>query len=344
MSIEVSRTPAFTCTVSRKLRCGVLCMAATGGSVWIGGLEPQVTEEILWELFVQCGPVVALNMPRDKITNLHQGFAFCEYNSPEDADYAIRIMNMVRLYGKPIRVNKASKEAKEQDIGANLFIGNIDADVDDRMLYEAFAAFGNVLQAKVMNDPDSGEHRGFAFVSYDDFDAADAAIASMNGQYICNKPLSVSYAYKKDGTKGERHGTPAERMLAAKGKASRPNTGSVGMKAPVTGTMGMQQRAMLLQQVGQPLGGGMGGGMGGLPGLPGLGMMRGMGMPGFGMPMGMPPMPGMMMPGMPPMPPMMPPPPPPQAMFGGAGPTVHPSRMEQVPGMMPPGGVMPGHM
>jgi RNA recognition motif-containing protein len=74
---------------------------APRSQVWIGGLEAQVTEEILWELFIQCGPVgeavagsrgtgagaeewlrcaVALNMPRDKITNIHQGYAFCEYN------------------------------------------------------------------------------------------------------------------------------------------------------------------------------------------------------------------------------------------------------------------------
>lgn len=30
----------------------------------------------------------------------------------------------------------------------------------------------------------------------------------MNNQHLCNRPITVSYAYKKD-TKGERHGTPA---------------------------------------------------------------------------------------------------------------------------------------
>lgn len=31
---------------------------------------------------------------------------------------------------------------------------------------------------------------------------------AMTGQYLCNRQITVSYAYKKD-TKGERHGTPA---------------------------------------------------------------------------------------------------------------------------------------
>ncbi|KOM45456.1 hypothetical protein LR48_Vigan06g076200 [Vigna angularis] len=48
----------------------------------------------------------------------------------------------------------------------------------------------------------------------------------MNGQYLCNRQITVSYAYKKD-TKGERHGTPAERVLAASNptaQKSRPHT------------------------------------------------------------------------------------------------------------------------
>lgn len=98
-----------------------------------------------------------------------------------------------------------------------------------------------------MRDPETGNSRGFGFVSYDSFEASDAAIEvllsnlldtfyqfgehfsyicifhgliwflcwmciayiqSMNGQYLCNRQITVSYAYKKD-TKGERHGTPA---------------------------------------------------------------------------------------------------------------------------------------
>ena len=61
---------------------------------------------------------------------------------------------------------------------------------------------------KIMRDPDTGNSRGFGFISYDSFEASDSAIEAMNGQYLCNRQITVSYAYKKD-TKGERHGTPA---------------------------------------------------------------------------------------------------------------------------------------
>ncbi|KAF5463959.1 hypothetical protein F2P56_014078 [Juglans regia] len=196
-------------------------------TAYVGNLDPQVSEELLWELFVQAGPVVNVYVPKDRVTNLHQGYGFVEFRSEEDADYAIKVLNMIKLYGKPIRVNKASQDKKSLDVGANLFIGNLDPDVDEKLLYDTFSAFGVIVtNPKIMRDPESGNSRGFGFISYDSFEASDAAIEAMTGQYLCNRQITVSYAYKKD-TKGERHGTPAERVLAASNptaQKSRPHT------------------------------------------------------------------------------------------------------------------------
>lgn len=54
--------------------------------------------------------------------------------------------------------------------------------------------------------PAAGNSKGFGFVSFDCFEASDAAIEGMNGQYLCNRQITASYAYKKD-TKGEHRGT-----------------------------------------------------------------------------------------------------------------------------------------
>lgn len=41
---------------------------------------------------------------------------------------------------------------KNLDIGANLFIGNLDSEIDEKMLYDIFSAFGVILQTpKVRN-------------------------------------------------------------------------------------------------------------------------------------------------------------------------------------------------
>lgn len=184
-------------------------------TIYVGGLDEKVNEGTLWELFVQAGPVVNVHMPKDRVTNLHQGYGFIEFLSEEDADYGIKIMNMIKLYGKPIRVNKASAHQKNLDVGANVFIGNLDPEVDEKLLYDTFSAFGVILQTpKIMRDPETGNSKGYAFVNFASFEASDAAIEAMNGQYLCNRPITISYAFKKDA-KGERHGSAAERLLAA---------------------------------------------------------------------------------------------------------------------------------
>jgi splicing factor 3B subunit 4 len=196
---------------------------------YVGNIDPQANEELVWELFVQAGPVVNVYLPKDRVTNEHQGYGFVEFRSEEDADYAIKVLNMVKVFGKPLRVNKAASDRNTQEVGANLFVGGLDPEVDEKLLYDTFSAFGVVVGApKVMRDPDTGISKGFGFISFDSFEASDAALEAMNGQYLMNRPLSISYAFKKD-TKGERHGTPAERLLAAqkKGKqkvSSRPHT------------------------------------------------------------------------------------------------------------------------
>ena len=58
-----------------------------------------------------------------------------------------------------------------------------------------------------MRDPDTGNSKGFAFINYASFDASDAAIDAMNGQYLCNRAISISYAFKKDAKVSPRRAT-----------------------------------------------------------------------------------------------------------------------------------------
>ncbi len=76
------------------------------------------------------------------------------------------------------------------------------------------------LNFQIQRDPETGNSKGFAFINYASFEASDAAIEAMNGQYLCNRAISISYAFKKD-SKGERHGSAAERLLAAQNPLSQ---------------------------------------------------------------------------------------------------------------------------
>ena len=51
-----------------------------------------------------------VHLPKDRISMSHQGYGFCEFLTEEDAEYACKIMNQIKLWGKPIRVNKVRAE------------------------------------------------------------------------------------------------------------------------------------------------------------------------------------------------------------------------------------------
>ena len=140
-------------------------------------LDEKMTEEILWELMLQCGPVVNVHMPKDKVTSVHLSYGFVEFRQEEDAEYAVKILNMIKLHGKALKVNKASKDNRQLDVGANIYIGNLDPDVDEKLLYDTFSAFGGIQQTpKIMRDPDTSESMGYGFVSFNSFEASDLAI------------------------------------------------------------------------------------------------------------------------------------------------------------------------
>jgi splicing factor 3B subunit 4 len=265
---------------------------------------------------------------RPQVTTAHQGFAFIEFRSEEDAEYAKLVMNMVKLFGKPIKCSPASQDRRTMEVGANLFVGGLADEVDEKLLYDTFSAFGSLAETpKVMRDPDTGIAKGFGFVAFDSFEASDLAIECMNQQFLCNRAIQVQYAFKRDA-QGERHGGQAERMLAANRLRAAPHKFTPHTKfAAAAGGVG----------AGQPsatggYGGGLPPGMGAPPPPPPPMMMMGMG-GGYGGPPGMggygappPPPPMMMGYGMPP--------PPPPPMGGGYGYGGFPA--PPPPGMPPP--------
>ncbi|KAG5011388.1 hypothetical protein JHK82_023589 [Glycine max] len=106
-------------------------------TAYVGNLDPQISEELLWELFVQAGPVVNVYVPKDRVTNEHQGYGFVEFRSEEDADCAIKVLNMIKLYGKPIRVNKIMRDP---DTGNSRGFGFIS--------YDSFEASDSAIEKK----------------------------------------------------------------------------------------------------------------------------------------------------------------------------------------------------
>ena len=132
------------------------------------------------------------------MTNEHQSYGFVEFKSEEDADYSIKILHMIKLFGKPVKVNKASQDKRTLEVGAKIFVGNLADMTDERQLREVFSQFGIVLSSEVKRDLETGRSRRYGFVSFDNFESSDKARDVMNGQYLQGKRIDVDYAFKKD--------------------------------------------------------------------------------------------------------------------------------------------------
>lgn len=87
-----------------------------------------------------------------------------------------------------------------------LFVGSLSWNTDDNGLQAAFAPFGEISEAKVITDRDSGRSRGFGFVTFEDEEAADKAIAAMNDTELDGRTIRVNVAQDKRRDGGGRGG------------------------------------------------------------------------------------------------------------------------------------------
>lgn len=101
-------------------------------------------------------------------------------------------------------------------MGNKLFVGGLSWGVDDSGLKEAFSRFGNVVEAKVITDRDSGRSKGFGFVKYDSEESAHDAKTEMDGAEIDGRAVRVDWATEKS-----RNGGGGGRRDGGRGKAPR---------------------------------------------------------------------------------------------------------------------------
>ncbi|KAL8162911.1 hypothetical protein V2J09_014400 [Rumex salicifolius] len=77
---------------------------------------------------------------------------------------------------------------------SKLFVGGLSWGTDEQGLREAFSSFGEVTEARVITDRDTGKSRGFGFVNFADSEAADSAVSAMDGQELNGRNIRVNIA------------------------------------------------------------------------------------------------------------------------------------------------------
>jgi cold-inducible RNA-binding protein len=82
-------------------------------------------------------------------------------------------------------------------VSARLYVGNLSYSTMDQQLKDAFGAHGQVVNASVVIDRETGRSRGFGFVEYGSEQEARAAADAMNGQVLDGRPLRVNPAHER---------------------------------------------------------------------------------------------------------------------------------------------------
>ena len=89
-------------------------------TLWCGGISEKVDEEILYELFLNAGPLERVVIPKDRETKKQKNFAFIVFQHEETTNFAYELLNGTELFNQAIRLqNKATGLGKIMALTGN---------------------------------------------------------------------------------------------------------------------------------------------------------------------------------------------------------------------------------
>jgi len=177
--------------------------------LFIGGLHYETTEESLKAHFSAHGTIVDCVVMRDPQTKKSRGFGFITYETAAELDDAQasrpHVVDSRQVEPKRAVPRELSENSDARQTVKKIFVGGIKEGLEESHLKEYFSQFGNIESVDIIKDRETKKIRGFAFVSFDDYDPVDKLVIQKHHK-INNFNCEVKKAVSRDGGEGGRGG------------------------------------------------------------------------------------------------------------------------------------------
>lgn len=176
-----------------------------GTKIYCGNISFETTQETLEEEFSKFGKVLDVYLPVDTRTGFKRGFAFIRMEEDDGAKAAIESMNGMTLEGRTIEVNISlprgqappKRQRTRNEPRTKIYVGNLPFDTTTDSLSTIFYNYGDVLDCYLPTDIDTGNSRGFGFVTMLAAEA-DQAIEELDGIEFDGRELRINEAQPKN--------------------------------------------------------------------------------------------------------------------------------------------------
>ena len=175
---------------------------STESTLWMGDIEPWMTEEIIMKSFIGLGiKPLSIKMIKDRKLNISKNYCFVNFDNMIEANKAITTLNGKKLPNADFNF-KLNWANQNSDGIRNLYVGNLSKDIDDIELYTLFKSrYPSVHHASIITD--QGFSKGYGFVHFSEKEDYDKCLREMNGYVFHNHVLKVKERIQKCEDKGD---------------------------------------------------------------------------------------------------------------------------------------------
>ncbi|KAJ1924557.1 E3 ubiquitin-protein ligase pub1 [Tieghemiomyces parasiticus] len=179
--------------------------------IFVGDLSPEVNDQILQKAFMEFGNMSDARVMWDAKSGKTRGFGFVAYRDRADAERAIEAMNGQPIGSRSVRVNWANQKgsapsahrakpgntnyeiilAQTPLYNTTVYLGNLAQTTTTEHIITLLRRFGYIVSTRFQLD------RGYAFIKLDTHENATAAIATLNGTLLNDRPLRCSWGKER---------------------------------------------------------------------------------------------------------------------------------------------------